>query len=52
MKQEILTQSCPVCGKKIVSMYKRQLDYNFKAHLAKHEIGEEENEKENNSTIQ
>jgi hypothetical protein len=33
---EIYTKTCPVCGKKISSLYKRQLDSNMKSHLKRH----------------
>ncbi|GAH42574.1 unnamed protein product [marine sediment metagenome] len=30
---EIKERVCPYCGKVIVSIYDKQLDYNYKAHL-------------------
>jgi len=33
MEQKVLTKTCKHCGKKISSIYKKQLDYNYKAHL-------------------
>jgi DNA repair exonuclease SbcCD ATPase subunit len=33
---EIYSKTCPVCGKKISSLYKRQLDSNMKSHLRRH----------------
>jgi hypothetical protein len=30
---EVKTKVCPYCGKVIESLYDKQLDYNYKAHL-------------------
>jgi len=30
---EIKEKVCPYCGKVVVSIYDKQLDYNYKAHL-------------------
>lgn len=32
---------CPKCGRKIASPYRKQLDYNIKAHILKHKTEEE-----------
>jgi len=31
--EELIKKACPICGKIIKSLYEKQLDYNFKAHL-------------------
>jgi hypothetical protein len=36
---EVLTWICPICGKEIKSIYKRQLEQNKKAHMQTHEEG-------------
>jgi len=33
MEKKILKKICPYCGKEIISIYKSQLEYNFKAHI-------------------
>lgn len=37
MAKELLSWTCPNCGKVITSLYSRQLTQNVKAHMEKHE---------------
>ena len=37
MAKELLSWTCPVCGKTITSLYQRQLDQNIKQHELTHE---------------
>lgn len=36
MAKELLSYTCPVCGKVITSLYQRQLDQNKKQHEQTH----------------
>lgn len=40
--EKILKKKCSKCGKIIISLHKKQLDYNFKQHINSHkQIGED-----------
>jgi len=33
MKQKVLKKICPHCGKRIYSIYQKQLEFNYNSHL-------------------
>ncbi len=43
-KTKPLEKECPHCGKEFVSLYEKQLEYNFEQHIKSHERKENKNE--------